>query len=165
MNKKILYLFLALLLPGLIFIFLKRFGKNEFDIPLYYQHSADSLNALCGTVYSKPYSLPDSVLRKIGWKRSSATLFVFDSVGIDKKAANRISETFSDAEYRIMKINPSQFSSLIYKRWTSCVFFVAPPWNVVLTDSQNRIRGYYSFGSREEVDRLIMEMKILLKKY
>lgn len=35
---------------------------------------------------------------------------------------------------------------------------------VVLVDSQRRIRGYYSGTDREEVDRLITEMTILLKE-
>ena len=39
------------------------------------------------------------------------------------------------------------------------------PANVVLVDSEKRIRGYYSIGSREEVDRLILELQILLSKY
>jgi len=34
-----------------------------------------------------------------------------------------------------------------------------------LLDDQRRIRGYYDPQSREEVDRLIVELKILLKKY
>ena len=35
---------------------------------------------------------------------------------------------------------------------------------VVLVDSQRRIRGYYSGTDREDVDRLITEMKILLEE-
>lgn len=35
---------------------------------------------------------------------------------------------------------------------------------VVLVDSQGRIRGYYSGTDREEVDRLITEMRILLEE-
>jgi hypothetical protein len=42
---------------------------------------------------------------------------------------------------------------------------VHAPRNVVLVDSKKKIRGYYTIGSREEADRLILEMEILLKKY
>jgi hypothetical protein len=42
---------------------------------------------------------------------------------------------------------------------------VHAPRNVVLVDNKKRIRGYYAIGSREETDRLIVEMEILLKKY
>ncbi len=35
---------------------------------------------------------------------------------------------------------------------------------VILVDSQRRIRGYYSGTDREEVDRLITEMKILIEE-
>jgi len=34
-----------------------------------------------------------------------------------------------------------------------------------LIDDQKRIRGYYKIGFRDEMDRLEVELKILLKKY
>src|SRR5271154_6842740 len=136
MNRKFVYLFLALLLPGLIFVFLKRFGKNQFDIPFFYKNSADSLNAICGTSYSNPYSLADSVLKKTGWRRAGATLFTVDVAEPDNKQLKRISDTFSRAEYSIIDINPRQLGAATYKRWTSCVFFTAPPWNLVLMDKE-----------------------------
>ena len=36
---------------------------------------------------------------------------------------------------------------------------------LVLVDSDGRIRGYYLDGSLEEIDKLILELQILLKKY
>jgi hypothetical protein len=37
--------------------------------------------------------------------------------------------------------------------------------SVALVDHKNRIRGYYDGKDRDEVDRLIVEMKIILKQY
>ena len=152
------------MLPGLIFIFLKRFGKNEFAIPVYYQH-VDSLNSICGTTYRAPYTLPDSVLRKSGWKYTSATLFIFNDADQNNDEFNRIAESFTNTEYETVEITDQRLGEATYTRWTSCVFFIVPPWNVILVDDQKRIRGYYSARSRDEIDRLILEMTILLQKY
>jgi hypothetical protein len=46
-----------------------------------------------------------------------------------------------------------------------CVFFLKEPYNSVLIDDQKRIRGYYKLGDRAEMDRLEVELKILLKEY
>jgi hypothetical protein len=37
--------------------------------------------------------------------------------------------------------------------------------DVVLVDFEKRIRGQYDVSSLEEMDRLIVEMKIILKRY
>jgi hypothetical protein len=37
--------------------------------------------------------------------------------------------------------------------------------SVALVDHKNRIRGYYDGIDRDEADRLIVEMKIILKQY
>jgi hypothetical protein len=174
MKRKSIYLFLALLLPGLVFIFLKLFGVNRFDVKVYYQSNVDSLNRICSTHYPEPYVLPDSVLEKVNWKGTELTLFLFnDQHGQDKQDGhdnlgtefNRIADTFSETEFRTAKIDGRDLPAGVFARWTSCVFFIAVPWNVVLVDPEKRIRGYYAVNSREEVDRLILEMKIILKKY
>jgi len=46
-----------------------------------------------------------------------------------------------------------------------CDLLLQKPLSIVLVDDQRRIRGYYDPQHRDEVDRLIVEMKILLKKY
>jgi hypothetical protein len=40
-----------------------------------------------------------------------------------------------------------------------------PDSAVTIVDNQNRIRGYYDATDRDEVDRLIVEIKIILKQY
>jgi hypothetical protein len=41
------------------------------------------------------------------------------------------------------------------------VFLVPDGMNAVLIDSERRIRGYYNSLSREDMDRLDLELKIL----
>ncbi len=165
MKRKIIYLFLALLLPGLIFVFLKRFGKNEFAIPLYHQQGVDSLNSICGTRYEQPYRLPDTVLQKTGWTGGPASLFVFDPAIGEPGELRKIAETFNERELQTIEVSNHQFGNATINRWRSCVFMVRGPWNAVLVDNEKRIRGYYAINSREETDRLILELEILLKKY
>ena len=48
MRKKGIFLFLLIVLPVIIFLFLKRFGRNEFTIPVYYEQGlGDSLSTPC----------------------------------------------------------------------------------------------------------------------
>ncbi len=169
MNKKSVYLFLALLLPGIIFAFLKYFGKNEFAIPVHYQNGIDSVSVICGGDYAKPYALPDSVLVAIGAGKKQARVIVFNPDEASKTELRRLSDIFNSEEFTQAEIILQQADSGIsvarYTRWTTCVFFIKKPYNVVLADADDRIRGYYAVDRREEMDRLILEMQILLKKY
>ena len=46
-----------------------------------------------------------------------------------------------------------------------CVFFLKDRYDLVLVDRAGLIRGEYISDDREEVDRLLMELAILFKKY
>lgn len=165
MTRKFIYLFLALLLPGLVFLFLKKFGKNEFAIPTFYQHGIDSLNAICGTRYAEPYQLPDSVLQMTGWEGRPASIFLFQKGVLANNDFKRVLDSFGQKEFQVVEVDLQKMGNARSARWSSCVFMVGAQRNVVLVDSNKKIRGYYAIGSREEADRLILEMEILLKKY
>src|SRR5258708_3823686 len=122
MNRKILYLFLALVLPGLIFIFLKRFGKNEFAIPVYYEENVDSLNNACNTRYPSPYRIPDSVLQRTDWRPSGPSLFVMDKQVSRNAEFKRLPEAFKAGEYQVIDLDQAQLSRSLLERWRSCVF-------------------------------------------
>ena len=47
----------------------------------------------------------------------------------------------------------------------TCDLLLQPPWKVVLIDDDRKIRGYYDPEDRDEMDRLVVELKILLKQY
>jgi hypothetical protein len=162
MSRKIVFLFIALLLPILIFLFLKRFGKNQFEIPVYYTMSADSLNTICHTHYSSPYAVPDSSLNALSWTNKKAMIVVFGT-SVDKEL-NRIPDTFDKGDFEIILVQDKIKQTSAYQRINKCVFFITPPKDIVLVDQKKRIRGYYGV-SRDEIDRLIVELKILLKQY
>ncbi len=49
--------------------------------------------------------------------------------------------------------------------WKNCIFFLYNPFDLVLLDSKGMIRGQYESASREEMDRLLTELSIILKQY
>ncbi len=149
--KKIAYLFLALLLPGIIFIFLKKFGKNEFDLPVYDVAQASSA---CPYAYQSPYVLPDSLWKK---DRTTATLFISPGTTQQQSNLEKIWEEFTKQDLRIVDIDAGEAMQ--------CILLAKHPYTTVLVDDQKRIRGYYLPDTREEFDRLKMEINILLKRY
>lgn len=164
--KKKIYLFLALLLPALLFVFLKYAGKNEFNIPVYYEHGVEGASADCQSGYPTPYVLPDSIQRGLGTGNQEANILVFFKPGLDfKKLKSRLEDEFGLEGIAILEFCNVPDDSLNCARLKKCVFLINDPWETVLIDRQGRIRGYYDLISREEQDRLRVELKVLLKRY
>ena len=169
MNKKSVYLIIALVLPVSIFVFLKLTGKNQFDIPIYYANGIDSLTTICKNDYAKPYHIADSILARLKWQPKECSIFILgNSNQIELK---RLNDVFSNESYGFYsigfepEIDEIVLNAIDFDKWRNCIFVINEKMNVVLMDKEKRIRGYYSIGSREEMDRLIVEMKILLKQY
>ena len=165
--KKRSYLFLALLLPGLIFVFLKYAGSNQFDIPVYYEKGVKNTPADCAVSGDLPYTLPDSLWHAWGIKRKGANVITFSAAGLDHAAriTGAISKELAADELQFLEASSVSMDSVSVQRWRDCVFFLQNPWQTVLFDNAGRIRGYYDLRSRDEVDRLRVELKILLNHY
>jgi hypothetical protein len=161
MKFKWVYLFLGLLFPLLISLFLRYFGRNEFNIPVYHESGVDSVNAECPFVYSKPYKLPDSVFSTFNNEKYVAMLITLDSGNEARKNFERLKTEVGTSEYNLVVLKPGDLNDQLI----SCVLLLKNPWTTVLIDEQKRIRGYYAPNTLEEGDRLIVEMTILLKQY
>jgi len=157
--KKGIYLFLALLLPGLIFVFLKFAGKNEFNIPVFHEHGVAEPPLDCNRNYESPYRVPPAT-------GAIPEVIVFPSDGLDiAKFQTLLREEFSVDAVEIVEANrrwPDQDSLVQMKK---CIYLTNEPYNTVLVDKVGAIRGYYDSRLREEEDRLRVELKILLKRY
>jgi hypothetical protein len=165
MAKKITYLFLALLVPGLIFVFLKFAGSNRFDIPVYPQEGLPLHSACTGEVRGR-YQVPDSVWQALSVAVTSTAIVVhFPAEGLNGTAvANAVKEEIGgDVSFVAMAEITSD--SVTLARWKSCVFLLEGPRQAALIDGERRIRGFYDLRNRDEVDRLRVELKILLEKY
>jgi hypothetical protein len=163
--KKPAYLLLALLLPILIFIFLKFAGRNEFNIPVYYEKERVKPEPGCPASYPQPYKLQD-------WNgipsenRRTGNVLVFPQRDFDFKAfEHRLNEEMGEGEVLIKDACQLAGDSTSCAQWRKCVFLAKAPYQTVLFDKNGQIRGYYDLTLREEEDRLRVELKILLKQY
>jgi hypothetical protein len=160
-GKKNLLLFLALLMPVLIFVMLKMFGKNQFDVtPLFVESVPQDLG--CNTAnIALPYRLPDSVIAKLPFESDSLICLYFDKGSED---ANEQVQRAVD-EFKSDPVTITSSNAMTHPSWRRCIFFLEEPFDLVLVDRKGAIRGQYVASDRDEMDRLITEITILLKKY
>ena len=155
--KKII-LFVALGVPIMVFIFLKFFGRNEFDIPVYYTEGIGRELPGCRSSSTTPYVLPDSALNAWGWTGAKATLVVLNEDGIEKNLV-RVAALFNEGDYATLKVENAPYEI------RTCMLLAGDTSRVVMIDDQKRIRGYYTPTNEKETDRLGVEIRILLKQY
>jgi hypothetical protein len=158
-GKKAVFLFLALLLPVGIFIFLKVFGKNEFDVPAYYQDKAPNVSASCQYDYSSPYRVADSVISRLEAKQRNKLYLIHFS-----DLTSRMKQEIVHKEVSFIPANDLA-DQVGMGSLKTCVLLVPGTEDLVIVDMDGKIRGYYTSTNREEVDRLLLELEILLKKY
>ena len=166
MNKKQILLSLALILPVIVFIFLKFFGKNKFDIPLYYKNGVDSLAHVCEIGTSKPYQLSDSALRAINWKGTNPILITVNPSPGEIENFRHVYEEIDQVKVSSIYLSEGEMgmSKENIDQWVTCICLLKKPRKTVLVDNQKHIRGYYNLPSREETDRLIVELQVLLQQ-
>ncbi len=153
------------MLPGMIFVFLKYAGKNEFNIPVYYEEGVEAPPSGCDIDYRQPYLLPEA-FRDIAGPMLEANLLIFPNEGLDfKKIHSDIRNEFGEGKVWIKDAHDLFQDSTAYNQSKRCVFLLNDPWQSVLFDNAGRIRGYYDLRLREEEDKLRVELKILQKKY
>ena len=159
--KKAILLFLALLFPACIFLFLKFFGKNEFAVPPLYTDSVPEAAKACGVSVALPYHIPDHVKAPLFLSQDSLVLIHFGELnsGAENQLERVSNEYGKDIKLQLM---PASDSTMHLKH---CVFFLKDRYDLVLVDHAGLIRGEYISDDREEVDRLLTELAILNKKY
>ncbi len=158
-SRQVLILLIALIFPSCIFIFLKMFGKNRFDVPHMFVEEVASGASECGVDYNLPYHVTDSVLQRIGMGDARAAYVYFADVGTEKIFA-RVNERYKKDPVASLRLDPDRESF-----FRKCIFLLEEPFNVVLVDSSGVIRGQYNSRERDEIDRLITEIAILIEKY
>ena len=159
--KKPILLFLALLFPACVFVFLKFFGKNEFVVPPLYTDEYPEGMKECGVTITLPYHIPQDVKSSLIFSQDSLILVHFGELSTNsEKQLERVSNEFGKAiKLQLMQASDSE------RRLKECVFFLKDRYDLVVVDRAGLIRGQYISGDREEVDRLLMELAILFKKY
>lgn len=159
--KKAVLLFLALLLPACIFLFLRIFGKNEFNVvPLFQDNKVKITRKECGEIIF-PYNVPSEVLDQIITTNDSLAIVCFDTPDEDP-IFPKLQEEFKSEPIHFEIVHPG---SEPRAGWYSCKFLMARPADIVLVDRKGTIRGQYQSEDRDEIDRLKTEVTIILKKY
>jgi hypothetical protein len=156
-GKKILFLFLGLGMPIIVFLFLKMFGRNQFEVPLPEIQPAPE----CHFTNPESYIVSDSIIGSL--TEESFELLVIN-FGPQAKKLDRITESFP-VEVVKVEVRALGMARERLERIKKCGFFLQSPNNAVLLDNQKKIRGYYDGTDRDELDRLEAEIKIILKKY
>ena len=198
-TTKVIFLLLAFVLPVCVFVFLKLFGRNEFDVPPLFVTEAPPVQGVCDFKPSLPYFVPGSIRNRYQLSADSLTVIFFEPrSGEALNQLDRIREqTGSDPVKVIASIaanapattieasntvqtnpdtildNPrtpsAETSSPLVESDAEyvqrCIFFLDTGVDVVMLDSRGAIRGQYAAGDREEMDRLLTEITIILKKY
>ena len=115
----------------------------------------------CGVTVALPYHIPDHVKSSLFLSQDSLILIHFGELtpGAEKQL-ERVSNEYGKAIK--LQLMPASDSAAHLKR---CVFFLKDRYDLVLVDHAGLIRGQYILDDREEVDRLLMELAILFKKY
>jgi hypothetical protein len=157
--KKLILLFLALLLPVCIFLFLKIFGKNQFNVPPMFTDVLPENASECDIAVTLPYKIPALVRDSLSLSRDKMTIIHFGVLDSNEhNYLNSVKEAHRDKVGFIMLPD----AAVELKR---CVFFLADQNDLVLVDSEGTIRGQYVSSDRDEIDRLKMELSILFNEY
>ncbi|WP_157494032.1 hypothetical protein [Fulvivirga imtechensis] len=173
MNKflKISFLVIMLAIPLSIFIFLKIFGENKFDIPIQHADGVDEKFGAC-EYETGQFLVPDSLLSKGG----PSLIFIYNAQGMN---ANTLSNQYERIRHLFKEDMPSmrvftadsievdtvqitRVSPHTLKQVMNCGFVTDTYNQYILVDADRRVRGYYN-TELDEVDRLIVEIKILLE--
>jgi hypothetical protein len=164
-GTKIIFLFVALLLPACIFVFLKIFGKNEFAVEPLFQTEAPMLPSACGQATTPHIISGDQVS---DFLKSSDTLGIIFLVK-DSAVTSSRRKTFAQLKELYDKDpvslsmrwpDPGEFDSAFH-----CIFAMKNPKDIVLIDNHGLIRGQYESTDRDEIDRFKTVITIILKRY
>lgn len=171
------YLVAALVLPILVFLFLKFFGHNEFAVaPLFQQTMVDAPTD-CDIVYAAPYAIPDSVMIRYGLQEKTFSVILFTDTLRSPMVAQTAAEfKKEDVEFKIVADENSflvdkqeKYLSLLseqqFEKEKHCVFLLKDPFDMVLVDKHGVMFGQYDSHDREEIDRLVAELLIVFKRF
>ena len=143
----------VLMLPVLIFLFLKGFGENVYQVEIFYQTDKPDSIKVCNA--SIPHKADLSEIQ-FDLGEHDFHLFVLEKAfGFPEKTKNHVFQRSAvEAQYRDM--------------W-ECQFVVdidtVSKGFAVLVDTMRYIRGYYDLLEREELDRLKTELTIIKREY
>jgi hypothetical protein len=162
--------------PIAVVFFLKFFGSNKFDLPVYHQSGFEWEIKGCDNmppphIVSYPILLDNNL--------SNKKAMIIGSFQNDRTTTNnllRIKHVIDSTQTQMMVLHdldivlPENQPDLnfvglepdLLTKFINCQLLLRTPDEFVLIDDNKKIRGYYNLSNQEEVERLIVEIKILL---
>lgn len=170
-SLKILFLVVTLAIPLSIFIFLRIFGENKFDIPVLHAAGVEQHFANCN-FGSGQFHVPEDIVSSGG----PSLIFIYEDAGFDlahlDNQYSRLRSLFKTdlADLKVYTADSIlldhadvvQLDEEQLKQVMNCGLVTNTPNQFILIDEDRRIRGYYD-TDLDEIDRLIVEIKILLQ--
>ena len=213
-------LFLVLGVPVFVFLFLKFFGNNKFDLPHYFPELAENgevkiVNGDTLFVKVPDFKLFDQDSIELSFKQGQIRVvgFFFSRCGticpVTNKNLLRVAENFKkskDLQILSITVDPKYDSPYILKLYSQTFGFSGDNWRfltgdkkyiydlcikgfklpvsdasqydskisdvdqtfihsdrLLLIDKENHIRGIYEGTNVTDIDRLMVEIKVLLK--
>ncbi len=175
--KKVLFLIAALIIPSLVYVFLRGFGNNKFEIPVYYSEGIKIEG--CSSDVDKAH-----LVNFENYELEGAQLFYFPQ-WVDNEAFYQQCKRIQKKPYHVSftaiadtTLQSKLGNTLVVSdeahlyNIANCslvlgqeIAITSPMYNkLVLVDAQKRIRGYYDGADLEDMDRLDIELDILSKE-
>ena len=191
-TKKLLILAVTLSFPVILYLFLRSFGQNTYDLPIFFEKFGENCEQ---EIYG--FNEGDSILLT-SLMTHDFNLLIFPSDKRDnlalKNELSRIVQNFEGAiDLGMLTVSYTDFQLSIpdftidnvvigkdgFDQLVNCelklpnhsfkgVHPTEEVWEtneiLVLIDKEGNIRGYYNGFETKEVDRLILEINVLLSK-
>ncbi len=210
--RKLVFLLILLMIPVAVIFFLHGFGKNNFEVPVFYSNAADMSSDLCvfpeGQHRIPEFSFTNQSeatfnqamlgdrLTVVGFIFTNCTTICKDMTA----QMRRVQDAFRDDQQLQLlsfSVDPERDTPAVLNAYANQVGAQTENWHfltgdktllyetarcgfllpvqsgdggvedfihsnkLVLVDGERRIRGYYDGEDREDVDRLIQEIKLL----
>ena len=154
--RKGFILLFALLFPVLVFLFLKFFGKNEYELSVYESSCTDIIDELRIKEFQNKYKI-----KIIDIRLGNDNLLIDNYINKldigDEIEVITLSDELRNLNWLSIRADKSLINNL-----AACVYGIT--FNnsfILLMDDENNVRGYFNSTDRGDIERLDVEIDIL----
>ena len=99
------------------------FSQTDYaGYPVYFEKEMAEHPTACQFNYVTPYSVPDSVMKAIGWKGESVVLIIADHSPEVNRNLKHLAQEFKPEDFQLI----SSSNTSEWDNWHSCFFFLNP---------------------------------------
>ena len=151
--RKGFILLFSLLFPVIVFLFLKFFGQNEYELSIY--------NSSCSDLIENLLKEPNNNIKLLDVRLRDDNLLIDNYIN-KLDISNEIKVITLSDQPRNLEWMSIRVDNLLIKNLTKCVENVVFDKSfILLIDTKNNVRGYFNSTDRGEIERLDVEIDIL----